>query len=62
MDNCGISLREMIEIVAYGDTFIVHCPLRIVNFYRNEGAVNKNLYTYLYKIDTEHKRGDSYAL
>ena len=43
MDNCGISLREMIEIVAFGDTFIVHCPLRIVNFYRNEGAVNRNL-------------------
>ena len=41
IDNCGIFLRKMIEIVAFGDTLIVHCPLSIVNSARS--AVNGNL-------------------
>ena len=32
MDNCGILLRKMIQIVAFGDTFIVNYPLSIVNY------------------------------
>ena len=43
IDNCGIFLRKMIEIVAFGDTLIVHWPLSIVHFYRDVGTVNRNL-------------------
>ena len=31
MDNEGVFLRKMIEIIAEGDTTIVNCQLSIVN-------------------------------
>ena len=47
MDNYGIFLRKMIEIVAAGDTIIINYQLSIIHFYRTNGAINRNL-----KVDT----------
>ena len=42
MDNYGIFLRKMIEIVAAGDTIIINYQLSIIHFYRTNGAINWN--------------------
>ena len=42
MDNYGIFLRKMIEIVAVGDTIIINYQLSIIHFYRTNGAINWN--------------------
>ena len=47
MDNYGIFLRKMIEIVNLGDTIIINYQLSIIHFYRTNGAINRNL-----KVDT----------
>ena len=44
MQNSGIFLRKMIEIVAEGDTFILHFAFFILHFYRAIGSINWNLY------------------
>ena len=43
MQNSGIFLRKMIEIVAEGDTFILHFAFFILHFYRAIGSINWNL-------------------
>ena len=43
MQNSGIFLRKMIEIVAEGDTFILHFAFFILHFYRAIGSINRNL-------------------
>jgi hypothetical protein len=40
MQNSGIFLRKMIEIVAEGDTFILHFAFFILHFYRAIGSIN----------------------
>ena len=42
MQNSGIFLRKMIEIVAEGDTFILHFAFFILHFYRAIGSINWN--------------------
>ena len=46
MQNSGIFLRKMIEIVAEGDTFILHFAFFILHFYRAIGSINRNLNRY----------------
>ena len=43
MDNFGIFLRKIIEIVAIGDTNIINYQLSIIHFYRTNGAINRDL-------------------
>ena len=71
MHNCGILLRKMIEIVAFGDTLILHSAFCIVHFYRANGAINKNLpfhfgvkgipETVAYEVKAQHRQHKTHA-
>jgi hypothetical protein len=43
MQNGGIFLRKMIEIVGKADTFILHFAFFILHFYRAKGSLNRDL-------------------
>ena len=61
MQNSGIFLRKMIEIVAEGDTFILHFAFFILHFYRAIGSINRNLICILsllyYSIHYHYEQG-----
>ena len=43
MDNYGIFLRKMIEIVTVGNTIIINYQLSIIHFYQANGSINQGM-------------------